>query len=226
MLARAGPYGGVYASTAVWPGDGGYLYLPTVNGGLLDEGVLDAYRLTTAAGDAPTLGLVGSSTQAFGKASSSAVVTSDGTRSGSALVWIVNIIGDGALQAYDPVPVGGRLRLVRSWPLAGATRFGEPGVGDDRVYVATTNGEVIGFGSRAAPAIACKGGAFPDTIVGDASRETITLTARRAVTVTGIGTDSSVFTASGTTPSLPASQRQLHADHLEGGGPGGTVSSC
>ena len=32
-LAEAGTYGGAWATPGVWPGDGGYIYIPTANGG-------------------------------------------------------------------------------------------------------------------------------------------------------------------------------------------------
>ena len=32
VVGRYGPNGGVWSSPAVWPGDGGYIYIPTASG--------------------------------------------------------------------------------------------------------------------------------------------------------------------------------------------------
>ena len=60
----------------------------------------------------PTLSLQATSSDSFGFGSGAPVITSEGTTSGSALVWsewMPNGTGTGAqLRAYDPVPVSGK----------------------------------------------------------------------------------------------------------------------
>lgn len=49
------------------------------------------------------------------------MVTSEGTNSGTALVWVIYAPGGNGtgaqLRAYNPVPVNGTLQLVNSWPI-------------------------------------------------------------------------------------------------------------
>jgi hypothetical protein len=77
-------------------------------------------------------------------------VTSNGTISGSALVWIVwnpDRTGVGAeLRAYDVPPAGGALTVRFAAPVGQGSKFDPPGVSGDRLYVGTRDGRVIGFG--------------------------------------------------------------------------------
>ncbi|MFL5883567.1 MAG: hypothetical protein ACJ77M_00715, partial [Thermoleophilaceae bacterium] len=107
VVARIGPYGGVWSRPAVWPGDGGYVYMPTASPsadtpGLSYGGVLRAYRYGVDGSGKPTLALAGTSTDVYGFGSGGPVVTSDGTSSGSAIVWI--------LWSSDSTGTGAQLR--------------------------------------------------------------------------------------------------------------------
>lgn len=147
--------GGVWSKPAVWGGDGGWVYVPTTTAiGDLDEtsGFLDAYQFQSGLlhSGRPALRLAGSSSDAFGFSSSAPVVTSRGTASGSALVWIVwnpDASGEGAeLRAYDAIPVDGVLPLRFSAPVGVGSKFNPPGVSANRIFVGTRDGRVIGFG--------------------------------------------------------------------------------
>ena len=87
---------------------------------------------------------VGTSASTFGYTSGSPVVTSNGTTSGSAIVWVVYSDGatgaNGQLRAYDALPVNGRLNLRYSAPIGIATKFATPATDGDRVYVGTRDG--------------------------------------------------------------------------------------
>lgn len=135
---------GVWARPSCWPGDGGYVYFPT-NGAPLR---VMKYGLDNR--NKPTFTLAASSTDNFGFGSSSTVVTSNGTASGSALVWTVFMPdGSGAnavLRAYDAVPSGGAPVLRYSAPVGTASKFNPPGIGFGRVYVGARDGHVLGFG--------------------------------------------------------------------------------
>ncbi len=87
VIQRLGPRGGVWSRPGVWPGEGGYVYIPTSSGSA-GGGHLDVYKYGNSAGQ-PTLSLAGSSEDDFGWGSGAPVITSNGTASGSALVWIV-----------------------------------------------------------------------------------------------------------------------------------------
>ena len=134
-VGRYGPNGGVWSSPAVWPGDGGWIYIPTASGSASSggsTGFMDAYQYGLTGSGVPTLSLAGHSSDAFGFGLSAPVVTSNGTTSGSALMWTVwspNGTGVGAqLRAYDPVPVDGVLQEVWSAPVGTASKFNPPGV--------------------------------------------------------------------------------------------------
>jgi hypothetical protein len=147
-VSEYGPAGSVWSTAGVWPGDGGYIFINTANEGG-PPGGLDAYQVTGAT--TPTLTPVLSSPPSTGYGSSGPVVTSDGTTSGTAVLWIVHM-ADGsdygsALQAYDPVPVNGTLRMIGQWPIGEGTKFNPPGIGGNRVYVGTQDGHVLGFGA-------------------------------------------------------------------------------
>lgn len=141
---------GPWATPAVWPGDGGLIYVPYQNafGG---SGKFTAYRVTPDGNGTPQLSVAGQSNDdPNGFGSSSAIITSDGTTSGSGLVWLVRLPapdGVGAeLRAYDADPSGGVLTLRGRWPVGQGTKFNTPTVFRGRVYVGAGDGLVHAFG--------------------------------------------------------------------------------
>ena len=128
-------------------------YMPTADSLLNPEGsygYLRAYHYGLDGTGKPALTLAGSSPQQFGFSSSAPIVTSNGTTSGSALLWIVwnpDETGNGAeLRAYDVLPVNGVLPLRWSAPVGQGPKFCPPGVAANRLYVGTRDGYVLGFG--------------------------------------------------------------------------------
>ena len=205
VVQRLGPSGGVWGRPGVWPGDGGYLYIPTSSGARL----FDAYKYGVTGGGAPSLAAVGSSSDAFGWGSGSPVITSDGTASGTALVWIIwsaDRTGAGAqLRAYDPVPVNGTLQQVYRASIGTSTNYSTPGVGDDgRLYVGTRDGQVLAFGSPVAQPVTAAPLSFPTTTIGSSRTQTLTLTANQPVTISGIASSSPQFSAGAPSAPLPA----------------------
>jgi iron transport multicopper oxidase len=211
VVQRIGPYGGVWSRPAVWPGDGGWVYIPTASGGKSaggSSGFLNVYQYGVSGTGLPTLSLQASSPDAFGFGTSAPIVTSNGTASGSALVWTVwmpNGAGGGAqLRAYDPLPVNGQPVLRFSAPVGTASKFAMPGVGAGRIYVGNREGKVLAFGSPVTPPLSGPSTSFPTTNVGSSSQKTLTLTANTALTITKITSNSSQFEAGAPTPPLPA----------------------
>ncbi len=145
VVSRIGPYGGVWSRPAVWPGDGGYVYFVTANGsggqGAGASGFLRAYKYGVDGSGNPTLGLAASSTDTFGFGSGAPAVSSNGTTSGSGLLWVVwEADGNGTnaqLRAYDPVPVNGHFTLRWSAPIGTASKFSMPTVDNAHVYLGT-----------------------------------------------------------------------------------------
>jgi len=132
---------GVYSHPSIWPGDGGYIYLSADN-----EYVM---RITTSGG-ITSLNLVAAFAYSLGYRLGSSIVTSNGTQSGSALVWsYVEPIngGPGAeLRAHLAVPTGQTLPLVWRAPVGEVNKFTVPVSGNGKIYAATFDGHLIGFG--------------------------------------------------------------------------------
>ena len=151
VVQRLGPFGGVWGRSGVWPGDGGYVYVPTSTG-LSNGGSFDVYHYGLTGTGAPSLAPDGSAPGAFGWGSGSPVNTSAGTTSDSALVWIIwsadRTGADAQLRAYDPVPVNGTLQEVYDASIGSSSNYSQPGVGNNGdLYVGTRDGTVLAFGS-------------------------------------------------------------------------------
>jgi hypothetical protein len=221
VVAKAGPYGGVWSKPAVWGGNGGYVYLPTASPGSAgtgSSGNLNVFQRVVDGSGHVALSLVAQAASSYGLSSSAPVVTSDGTTSGSAVVWIVRAAdasGVGAtLRAYQAVPQGGTLQQLWSAPLGNpgtGAKFNAPAVDNGRVYVGTRDGTVLGFGVLpGVPNLRADLVTFPPTSLGNAADATATFTATGAVTVNSISVDNStsaqnpVFTTGATNPVLPA----------------------
>lgn len=211
VLQRIGPRAGVWGRAGVWPGDGGYVYITT------SAGPLDVYQYSVSGSGTPSLALAGSAWDdaqngpaMFGWGSGPPIITSDGTNSGSALVWVIwsaDRQGDGGeLRAYDPVPVNGQLALRYSAPIGTATNYSDPGVGAGRIYVGTRDGTVLAFGSPVTQPLTGSALSFGRTTIGTspAPQKTMTLTANRDLTITSLTSSNDQFTPGTASPPLPA----------------------
>jgi hypothetical protein len=96
------------------------------------------------------------------------------------------------------------LKEVFSAPVGTASKFNPPGVGDNRIYVGTRDGNVIGFGAPVSAPITAPQPSFPPTIVGQSSTATLTITANSAITVTGLSVSNGAFSLGTPNPALPA----------------------
>jgi hypothetical protein len=149
VVGEYGPNGQALSTAGVWPGDGGFVYVSTIQSASGHAGAVNVYKFTTTASGLPGLRLVAVGSQAAVFGVSGPVVTSDGTTSGSAVVWII----DGAsLQAYESVPVNRRLKLLGTWFVGNTNAFSPPGIGDNMVYVGVQDGYLYGFGPKPSPA--------------------------------------------------------------------------
>jgi hypothetical protein len=210
VLARDGPYGGVWSRPGVWPGDGGWIAIPTASPAADDDpaasgssGHLDLFRYRVGNDGTPSLDAPVESDDAFGFGSSAPIITSDGTTSGSAVLWTVwspDGSGYGAqLRAYDAVPVNGHVHLRRSWPVGQAAKFTMPGVGAGRIFVGTRDGNVLAYGAPIAAEVQAPATTFPLTTTGQTSTVNIRLAISGTVDITSItagdGSASPPFTA-------------------------------
>lgn len=210
--------GSVWGKAGVWPGDGGYIYYATAGSGPLstDGGALEAFQRVDTDGIL-TFALAGSTSNSenvFGFGSGSPIVTSDGTTTGSALLWIIHTDepngGDAQLEAFDPVPVGtpgpgAQLEQVWSSPTFDATVFSQPSVDNGMLYVGTRDDTLLGFGALATPTPALSGSSltFPATVVSRSSNLTATFTATAPTTVSSLTVSGSAYSLGPGAPSLP-----------------------
>ncbi|MHA6764010.1 choice-of-anchor D domain-containing protein [Streptacidiphilus sp. PAMC 29251] len=198
--APAGPYNGTWDHPAFWGGDGGYVY-DVENGGYLR-----ALKYGVNGSGLPVLSSAGTSSSTFGFTSGAPVVTSDGTTSGSAIVWVVYSNGSdgsgGQLRAYDAVPQNGQLHLRYSAAIGTANKFATPATDAGRVYIGTRDGHVIGFGRPTTASLTSSPTDFGNVAVGSTGHATVTVSAARAVTITGIATAAPY---GATPPALPVS---------------------
>ncbi len=149
--------GGVWGAAAVWPGDGGYIYIASVSKpatpSFPSSNYLRFYKYAPE-GENPKISLEASSAEELSFGSGSPIVTSNGTESGSAVVWItwcptMACEGKGGkepeLRAYYAVPPGDK-EPTPFWTahIGMATKFSRPDASDGHIYVGNREG-VIGF---------------------------------------------------------------------------------
>jgi outer membrane protein assembly factor BamB len=152
IVEEKGPYGGVWDSAAVWPGDGGYVYIPTVapggsSGGSSDKLLFFKYEVEAGA---PKLSLAATSPEEFAFGSGSPIVTSNGTTSGTGVLWITRCPEyscEGAkLVAYNPVPLGKEaLQVLWQAPIGIGNKFSRTVASNGHIYVGNREGVVFGF---------------------------------------------------------------------------------
>jgi len=207
VVQRLGPFGGVWSRPAVWPGDGGYIYIPT-SSGASGGGTFDVYKYGVNGTGQPSLSRVAMAEDVFGWGSGAPVVTSAGTTSGSGIVWLIratNRTGSGGqLRAYEAVPQAGKLVEIFNASIGTASNYSVPGVGAGRIYVGNREGKVFAYGSPVTPALTGSAVSFGTTTTGQSTTKTATLTATEALTVTGLSSNSGQYTLGTPTPPLPA----------------------
>ncbi|MCC9311502.1 PQQ-like beta-propeller repeat protein [Kitasatospora sp. RB6PN24] len=151
-VSVAGPFEGIWGHPAVWGGDGGYIYTVATDTGS-GHAPLRALKYSVNGAGVPVFSSAATSNEGFGYGSGSPVVTSDGAKSGSALVWAVwsgSGVGGvgGELRVYEALPANGTMHLIRSFPIGTAAKFVSPATDGGRVYIGTRDGHLVAFGSK------------------------------------------------------------------------------
>ena len=93
VLGQLGPYQGQWGHPAVYGGQGGYVYM------ISNGGPLRAFAYGLSGGGLPAPSQAGATTGTLGYTSGSPIVTSNGTTSGSALVWVERTSGPAGANA-------------------------------------------------------------------------------------------------------------------------------
>jgi hypothetical protein len=215
-VSMSGPYRAQFGRPAAFAGAGGadYLYYSGVGDYL--RALKFTVPPTTGTDPAkPVFTDVANSATPFSYTSGSPVVTSNSADPASAVVWEVDSAGaSSTLDAFAAVPAAGAAHLTQLWsaPIGTGAKFSTPATDSGRVYVGTNDGKVYGFGSPDAAPLT--GTSQPATTPVDTPVTfPVTLTAKTAVTVTGVSTTSPAATnpfkaslPNGGTPSLSAGQ--------------------
>jgi hypothetical protein len=207
VLTEINLSGGTWGHPAVWPGDGGYVFV-TSNGGtgglgfrlqVLKYGLNGTKPTFTLQG--PAVAPDGTTIDNFGSYSGSPVVTSNGTNAGSAVVWAVG--NTAALRVYKLS--AGKLIRIFTDSTGSTAKFQTVGVGAGRVYVGSGDGNVLGYGSGTA-AVTGAPLDFGSVVVGQQKTLTATLTANQSLTIPagGLTSSNAVYTLGTPTPALPA----------------------
>lgn len=212
IVQNVGNGGGCYCSAATWPGDGGYVYYTS------QRLPLTAYKYGLDGSGAPKLAPVATAGPASGYLTEGdPVVTSNGTASGSAVVWVSNNTnfqtGAGStLTAYNALPNADGT-MTQLWQarqddslgmnsLPKLTKFNRPATSHNRIYIAGIDGKVNAYGRPAATPVTGSPLAIGAVNVGSTGSGTMTITAAKALTVTSI-TVAAPF-GIGQTAALPA----------------------
>jgi hypothetical protein len=192
---------GMWSRPAVWPGDGGYIY---VSG---NHAPMKAYRYGIDASGLPVFTEAGHTPKTQDAGSGSPIVTSSGTASGSALVWVVfshGGFGGPQLRAFDALPdAAGNLVLRFEDLYQTEAKFSVPGVGEGRLYLGTADGSVLAYGAPLSSPVTAPATDFGTVTVGSSNTVAVTVTANQNVTVTGFSAGPG-FTVGTATPPLPA----------------------
>lgn len=194
--------GGLWSRPGVWAGNGGMAYV------VASTGPLQAFQYGQGADGAPAFTFTGSSTESLGYSSGSPIITSNGTRTDGALVWLTYAtgpFGSGSLRAYDAVPdASGNLALRFDDAYGAQSKFSRPAVGAGRVYVGAADGYVLGYGTPLRGPLMAHSVDFGTVVAGSTSKSSVVVRARAATTVQSISGTNAAFTVTSTSPSLPA----------------------
>jgi iron transport multicopper oxidase len=194
--------GGLWSRPGVWSGNGGMAYVVPANE------PLQSFQYGPGSDGVPAFTFTGSSTEALGFSSGSPIITSNGTRAGSALVWVTyatGAFGSGSLRAYDAVPdASGNLTLRFDDAYGAQAKFSRPAVGAGRIYVGTADGHVLGYGTPLRGPLMARAVDFGTVVAGNKSQSNVVIRARASTTVQSISSTNTAFTVTATSPALPA----------------------
>ncbi len=201
VINRIGQFGGLWSKPTVWPGQGGYVYM------VPSQRPMVALKYGLDGNGKPTFSKVGETSDSFGFRSGSPVVSSVGTTAGSALVWTIwngDMLGKNAqLRAYDPVPENGVMRLRWSTPIGTSAKFTSPVIDGNRVFIGTGDGHVQMFSYPTDSMFDATSVSFPRTTIETTTTQSLTLTAKKAVTITGFTSSSADVGIGAPDPTVP-----------------------
>jgi outer membrane protein assembly factor BamB len=192
------------------------------------DDVMRLFRAAITSSGAPWLTNIAKSSLVYGYTSGSPVVTSQGDDPSTAVIWEVNTpntsgkTGVGSqLMAYSLSSGTGSsctstsmctLKVLYTSPKFTSAKFSIPATSQGWVYVGTRDGHLLAFAApgTAAPATSTTA-SFAPTSVGATSGQSVTLTAQKAVTVTGPPTTAGTSNGGTTSPFTAGQVTLTHA---------------
>src|SRR5262249_37790491 len=161
------------------------------------DGSLQSFQYGLGVDGAPAFTATGRSTDPLAFPSGSPIVTSNGTNAASALVWVTYAAapyGPGALRAYDAIPdASGNLALRYEDAYGPHAKFSRPAVGAGRLYVATADGSVVGYGSPLRGPLFARAVEFGTIVAKRTAETTVSVRARTAVAIASISNTNAAF---------------------------------
>jgi hypothetical protein len=213
VLQELGPFGGVWGAATLWPGDGRYVYVPSVSEPASSNETKNSLRFFTYGQDGagnPHISLAATTPEEFSFGSGSPILTSNGTASGSGILWTtlcpVKACAEkeAELRAYTAVPGSSSPKPFWSGKVGLATKFSRPDASSGHVYVGNHDGRLIAFSS---PMLTPSSGAldFAAPLGGHLAREVTLTSTGTEVEVRAVNPPTGPFQASG----LPAKGTKL-----------------
>jgi hypothetical protein len=189
--------GSVFANTGTYPLEGGYLYITPVGH------PTQVYSLGFTSAGLPAFTLVGQSPDVFsGRVGiGPPTITTLNGQPGTGILWIID--PDAGIKAYNAVPVNGNLTQIPLPFSPAVSNFQRPGFGNGRLYISTSNGNILAYGSPVAQPLNCNSPvSFGSVAIGHTETVTVTCTANIPLTtLTGFTLGKPIFQVSNS--SLP-----------------------
>lgn len=194
----------VYAGAGVYPGEGGYIYIPVINN------PTTVIKFTCSNG-VPSFTKVGETPERNGGilGISHGTVTSLNGQPGTGLLWTTDVRSDfpsgASIKVHEAIPgPDGKLKLIKGFKLNNIKKFTRAVLGNGILYV-PSQGMITAYGAPTSSPLNCTGaGSFGKIDVGvDAPEKTITCVAKIATTVNKATLSSTEYSVVGV-PQLPA----------------------
>ncbi|KAI9893661.1 MAG: hypothetical protein M1814_005876 [Vezdaea aestivalis] len=187
----------VYSGAAVYPLEGGYVYIHVVQFPTV------IFKFSCGGDGVPTFTYVGQTadSNAYVLGVGHGTTTSLNGQAGTGLVWVSDVQGFN-LRIYKIVQNG--LNLIKTFQITSVTKFTRPVFGDGRAYIGTTQGYLYAFGSPVNTPLLCSSPVdFGTVVTGNGSQAvTVQCKANITTTVTSISLSSVNFNIS-SLPNLP-----------------------
>ncbi|KAF8437730.1 WSC domain-containing protein [Terfezia claveryi] len=167
----------VFGGVGSYPGEGGYLYMAPVGYSTLvykfgRDGSGNAVFTQVAMTDEASAGRVGVGVP---------TITSLDGIAGTAILWLTD--PDNGLRAWKAVPEAGKMIRIPLPPTSFVNKFQRPVFGNKKIYVSTSNGQILCLGSPVALPLTCSSPVdFGNVVLGAVATRQVNCTCNIPVT--------------------------------------------